>query len=1109
MKKTKDSELLIIKLAIKYGIADKDQLISALPGYREQKLEDASLDIGSYLIRLKLITEKQLQFLQSVVKMSEVSDQDRNFGIIAIKNNFISQFHVKKALQYQSRLFKKSYEIRLIGDILVEWDQILPEQRDAILSRQTRIDTPEYMQFGQIALEKKFIDDNILEKALKEQWRDFKRENKIRLLGEVLVDNEKLTLSQRDSILATQRDYRIQYNKEQKDRLVKKMEPVTIQGDEDSDSPVESLANISNQEKYFAAIAIKNGLVSLDQIKTAFKKQSHIYKTSSSVKLIGDILADDDILDKTYRDAILSRQNRLEIKDEDVQFGTIAVREGYVSQESVDQALEIQLKEFEQKKQITLLGDILVASGDLTNEQLQAILKRQRELKALLEGNNGSTMLPEPSSDDQVILSELEKIAENTEKDISNTDPSEKEAPSDLDTSNSTPERSEIEAEIKESELINASEDASDSIDERTEEDQVAKDEDKIEPDVEHAESQFSEAEPEQSDSGDTEIESAFSETKNEDIVNDNQVSENEDNVPKDENEVNVAENEFTESNSENSEPEPEPEPAPLPPKPKRYSFPMIRVVQNKMEAYIYVKHHLRPSTTVEDIKSMLAQRDIKFGIIPDEEIQKYIDTPELHKENFLVAKGDETIQPKDDEIVYHFERERKTGTEKEDGAMDFKDRGETPHVVAGQLIAERILGSPGQEGKTIFGDIERVNKYERKSLLCGKGVQLSPDRNKAYAKLSGMPVVSQRDQLSIENELMVHGDVDMKTGHIKYEGLVNVRGVVESNFYVRAQRLTAQGIMAAKIETSGDIKVKGGIIGAKINTKGQVHAKFVKGAEIHANGNVYIEKEILDSTIITRGECVIEHGRVMASDISASKGIIARSVGSDTSPECQLTIGTDTTSLDKLLNYKRKLAKNNKDINDLESPIIHLKKLLQEIDEQIQDLNILIDRIEDAKPGAEKRLRLLRQTTKRREIKLYEDKLLNMESKISSAKDSQRLYQKEWDDINQQIIDYDPKILTKIDALKEENVDLEEKIKKLQSEIRRNKGKFSIVINEFISRGTSISGPEASLVLDKDMNNVTIQEVSKITNNKEEKLMVVQKNDEQQGRRRRRWFGK
>jgi hypothetical protein len=52
-------------------------------------------------------------------------------------------------------------------------------------------------------------------------------------------------------------------------------------------------------------------------------------------------LAEDDILDKTYRDAILSRQNRLEIKDEDVQFGTIAVREGHVSQEAVDQALEI------------------------------------------------------------------------------------------------------------------------------------------------------------------------------------------------------------------------------------------------------------------------------------------------------------------------------------------------------------------------------------------------------------------------------------------------------------------------------------------------------------------------------------------------------------------------------------------------------------------------------------------------------------------------------------------------------------------------------------------------------------------------------------------------
>jgi hypothetical protein len=1072
MKKTRESELLIIKLAIKYGIADKDQLISALPEYRKQKSENASLDIGSYLIQSKLITDKQLQFLQSVVKMSDVTDQDRNFGIIAIKNNFTSQFHVKKALQYQSRVFKKSYEIRMIGDILVEWDQLLPEQKDAILSRQNRMDTPEHMQFGQIALDKKFIDKNTLEDSLKEQWRDFKRETKIRLLGEVLVDNEKLTLSQRDNILSTQRDYRIQHVSEQKAIHDKKLESVNGQSEDDLDASVASLSNISEQEKYFAAIAIKNDLVTLKQIKTAFKKQSLIYKTSSSVRLIGDILADDDVLDKTYRDAILSRQNRLEIKDEDVQFGTIAVKEGYVSQESIDQALELQLKEFDQKKQITLLGDILVAAGDLTNEQLQSILKRQRELKALLEGNNGRNMLPEPSSDDKQLLSELDQLSKMTDADISKEkDQPEPDSPDGVDASEALPAASDPE---KESDQKIEADDGAD--DEKETNDEAEETVENNEPENSPADVLPSEKEPEP----------LKEQSQNEDA------------------DMNT-ETKIDESEPESTEPEPEPAP---PPKPKRYSFPMIRVVQNKMEAYIYVKHHLRPSTTVEDIKSMLAQRDIKYGIIPDEEIQKYIDTPELHKQNFLIAKGDETIQPKDDEIIYHFERERKTGTEKEDGAMDFKDRGETPHVVAGQLVAERILGHPGQEGKTIFGDIQRIGKYERKSLLCGKGIQLSSDRNQAHAKLSGLPVVSQRDQLSIENELMIHGDVDMKTGHIKYEGLVNVRGVVESHFYVRAQRLTAQGIMAAKVETTGDVKVKGGIIGATINTKGQVHAKFIKGANINANGNVYVEKEILDSTIISRGECVIDHGRVMASDISASRGIIAKSVGSDTSPECQLTIGTDTTSLDKLMNYKRKMTNNSRFLSEYESPINHLKKLLQEIDEQIEDLNILINRIEDAKPGAEKRLRLLRQTNKRREIKLYEDKLLNMESKISSAKDSQRLYQKEWDDVNQQIIDYDPKILAKIEGLKEENEDLAEKIKKLQSEIRRNKGKFSIVIHGFIARGTSISGPEASLVLDKDMNNVTIQEVSQIKNNQEEKLMVVKTNEEQQGRRKR-WFGK
>ncbi|KPA10648.1 hypothetical protein MHK_009154 [Candidatus Magnetomorum sp. HK-1] len=276
MKKTntKDSELLIIKLAIKYGIAEKDKLVSSLPDYKQQKKENSDLNIGSFLVKSKLITEKQLQFLHSVLKMAEINEQDRNFGIIAIKNNFTSQFHVKKALQYQARLFKKSYSIQYIGDILVDWDKILPEQRDAIMSRQNRLDdNREHMQFGKIGIEKKFFTENDLEDALKDQWRFFKREKKIKLLGEVLVDHEKLTLSQRDSILGSQRDMQIQLTKDQKEQK----STAIMETDDDGPSPVDTLTNISNQEKYFAAIAIKNGLVSLDQVKLAFRKQSKIF----------------------------------------------------------------------------------------------------------------------------------------------------------------------------------------------------------------------------------------------------------------------------------------------------------------------------------------------------------------------------------------------------------------------------------------------------------------------------------------------------------------------------------------------------------------------------------------------------------------------------------------------------------------------------------------------------------------------------------------------------------------------------------------------------------------------------------------------------------------
>ena len=64
-------------------------------------------------------------------------------------------------------------------------------------------------------------------------------------------------------------------------------------------------------DRRFGAITVQNGFATQEEIKLALEEQTALFKRTESVKLIGDILLDLEILTKEQRDAVLLRQQRL------------------------------------------------------------------------------------------------------------------------------------------------------------------------------------------------------------------------------------------------------------------------------------------------------------------------------------------------------------------------------------------------------------------------------------------------------------------------------------------------------------------------------------------------------------------------------------------------------------------------------------------------------------------------------------------------------------------------------------------------------------------------------------------------------------------------------
>ncbi|MFP3928508.1 MAG: FapA family protein [Desulfobacteraceae bacterium] len=370
-----------------------------------------------------------------------------------------------------------------------------------------------------------------------------------------------------------------------------------------------------------------------------------------------------------------------------------------------------------------------------------------------------------------------------------------------------------------------------------------------------------------------------------------------------------------------------------------------LKIQSDSMTAYLTPRRKIPAEVSADQVLAFLDEKGVRHGLPIKEDIEWFLRTVAHSGETFTIARGTPPEPGRDSKIIYYFDTDPlRVGTLKEGGTIDFKDKGELPQVKAGDLLAEWIPPQEGTPGTDVYGRPAPPPKPKTRKLKRGKGAVVSEDGLKLLAEMSGRPEVAADGKVFVFPEHKIQGDVDLKTGHVDFDGDIQVTGSVKDGFRVSGGSLTADEILAAEIDIRGDVGVFSGVIGAAIRAGGNIRARYIHKARILAFGDVVVEKEIIDSEIETSGACIVKKGPILSSKVTAKKGVEAFQVGSETSNPCVLTVGTEGRVKREIQGYKERIDTLRETMDAVQRQIEELREEKRKVEKELAETAQLQD---------------------------------------------------------------------------------------------------------------------------------------------------------------------
>ncbi|RMF06378.1 MAG: DUF342 domain-containing protein [Candidatus Neomarinimicrobiota bacterium] len=313
-----------------------------------------------------------------------------------------------------------------------------------------------------------------------------------------------------------------------------------------------------------------------------------------------------------------------------------------------------------------------------------------------------------------------------------------------------------------------------------------------------------------------------------------------------------------------------------------------------------------------------------------------------------------------------------------EDGRIDFKRFHDFQEVQAGQKLLSVL---PPEDIQDLGEQTRTILHY-----LSGRNTTVAEDGLTLYAAADGYVFIRQ-NQILVDNIYYVDGDVDYKTGNIKFDGVIIVEGDVRSGFRIDASdSIVVHGLVeaASLYSKSGDIQIQHGIMGkdrAKILAGGNIQCAFLQNAEMSARGDITIGRYAINSRIQAGGKIFVntQEGLIRGGKVLAEEGLYAKTVGNDRGTETEIGL---TGFVHGSLDTRRKSLVAEKEE--------HLRRL-KSLEKQVEFFDLLQNRLQTL---TDQKLQEKRQVNA--EIQSLQQKITTIDRDLSALDSKgQSMYQK------------------------------------------------------------------------------------------------------------------
>lgn len=503
-----------------------------------------------------------------------------------------------------------------------------------------------------------------------------------------------------------------------------------------------------------------------------------------------------------------------------------------------------------------------------------------------------------------------------------------------------------------------------------------------------------------------------------------------------------------------------------------------LKLLYENTQAQIKLKDLDGHLLTLAHVKQFLEKNKIINGLKDDREIEQWLLRSTADDDPFLIAQGRPAKHPKDAEIRYHFDTNfLHAGKIKDDGSIDFQDRGEIPFVEDGAFLAAKIFAEEGRPGIDVFGKEIPIEDPSDLTFAPGPGTRISEDGVRIYATTAGQPHLDAMGNISVCPEYQVKGDLGFETGDVDFDGNVVVNGAVKQGFKVKCSSLTAREIQGAEIDVEGDLNVSMGIVDTElVKVKGSVQAKFVRNSKINSFGDLIIQKEIVDSEIYLSGACINKNGSILNSKISAKMGIDACVIGNKSSKPSVLTVGVDEHVNLMVAKLDSKLHINTKAVNELKQEVRELEQEDQKLHGVISQHAFTQDRAQLELKDIEEKMENLKASGN---MAAYQKVSKTVKEIQKNAKIAEEKINQGFDRQDEIAIEVAQKN-KRIKEFEDENKEYLDEKKRLLEFGERNHPLPEVKVGKKIESGTKIFAENSSLVLHQSSSRCRIREFSR-----------------------------